>query len=135
MKYWYEKYIRRTMREVNLSTFGFWQTCTILRNIAMEAYDEAMQLNVPIDEAFHLYISVRDGLFGYKKHIVDKYTDRQQFSEAVSCSCTIPFVTHFGLTNNYQGKKAIDGGVTMGIPFRHRDSECIFLNVLPKAMR
>jgi len=23
----------------------------------------------------------------------------------------------------------------MGIPFRHRDSECIFLNVLPKAMR
>jgi len=76
MKYWYEKYIRRTMWEVNLTKFGFWQTCEILKSIAKEAYDEAVELNVPLDEAFHLYISVRNGLFGYKKHIVDKFTDR-----------------------------------------------------------
>ena len=101
MKYWYEKYIRRVMWEVNLSTFGFWQTCTILMQIAKDAYDEAIELKVPIDEAFHLYVSVRNGLLGYKKHLVDKFTNRQQFAEAISCSCSIPFLTYFGLSNNY----------------------------------
>jgi len=45
-------------------------------SIAKDAYDEAIELKVPIDEAFHLYVSVRNGLLGYKKHLVDKFNNR-----------------------------------------------------------
>ncbi|EAR92665.1 patatin family phospholipase (macronuclear) [Tetrahymena thermophila SB210] len=135
MKYWFEKCIRKLLNVVSNSTFGFWQTTSLLSELAASSYRIALECGVPLDEAFHCYISLRSGFIGYKKHLVDKFINEQQFAEAITCSCTIPFVTSFSFSNEYQGKKAIDGGVTMGIPFRNKDSECIFLNVLPKPFR
>ncbi|EGR32197.1 patatin-like phospholipase family protein, putative [Ichthyophthirius multifiliis] len=64
--------------------------------------------------------------------LIDSFKDENQFAEAVHCSCTIPGITGFQIWGDYQGLQAIDGGVTMGIPYKNKNSKCIFLNVLPK---
>lgn len=104
MRYWYEKYIRRVMKEVNQKFFGFWSTSDILFNIAKESFIEASQFNVPWNEAFHLYVSVKSGFLSYKKFLIETFHNEEQFAEAISSSCSIPLVTSLGFSSEYQGK-------------------------------
>ncbi|KAL4479233.1 hypothetical protein ABPG72_011445 [Tetrahymena utriculariae] len=132
MKYWYEKYIRENLKQINKQILGPFNATKYVKEQAIQAYIEAQSLKVPFNGTLHLYISPRKYVLGFTKQLIDNFTDPQQFGESISCSCAIPFVTTGRFSDFYQGISAIDGGFTMALPFRNQDSDCIFLNVLPK---
>ncbi|KAL4432641.1 hypothetical protein ABPG74_004934 [Tetrahymena malaccensis] len=132
MKYWYEKYVRESLKQINNEILGPFNATKYIKEQAMKAYAEAQNLKIPFNGTLHLYISPRKYVIGFTKQLIDNFTDAQQFGEAISCSCAIPVVTTGKFSDVYQGISAVDGGFTMALPFRNQDSDCIFLNVLPK---
>ena len=79
----------------------------------------------------HIYTSAIDGLFQLSPLLVDHFEDSEDFGQAIKASCYLPLVCGLGLYTNFRGRKCVDGGCTMPVPYLHPEAYKIFINVLP----
>ena len=132
LKYFYQTSARRFYEPNNKKYYGLFTNGSLMFTIGKEYWDLCRKLNIPsLNGSLHMYVTIFEN-FGFEKKLVDNFENAEDFSEAIHASCFLPAITGFGLYTTYRGKKAWDGGITMPIPYKYKDSEKIFINVLPK---
>ena len=131
MKHYYNESGRKFYEQENKKFYGFFTSGDLIFEESKSQWEYLQSLNVPdMNEKFHLYVTDING--GRPQPLlIDKFKDSEDFGEATRASSMLPMIAKFGLYVNYRGKKCIDGGLSMPIPYKYKKSKKIFINVLP----
>jgi hypothetical protein len=63
--------------------------------------------------------------------LIDTFKDSHDFASAMKASAFLPLICGLALYSSYRDKKCVDGGCTMPVPYKHKTSYKIFLNMMP----
>ena len=122
---------RRFYENNNHYYLGFITNGQLIYDLSREWYQENQRANLPsFTNNVHVYTS-HISHFTIKPLLIDQFDDHLDFANAIKASCYLPLICGLALYTNYKGKKCLDGGITMPVPYLNSNAYKIYINVLP----